>query len=159
MEEQAQIDRAAIGRKGGLKTQSNPALALAIKEDKDGVIRTILDRALHGDRLADIAPDYGVSLQALQYQLMRHAMDEWRDVQAARSLAEYERNKEQIEEASDQLELARARDKIKCSHFELERLIPRLYGQKQEVTVTHRSDLAERIQAAERRIIDVTPEK
>ncbi len=123
------------------------------------MINDILDRALHGERLADIAPTYGVTLQALQYQLMRHAMDEWRDVQAARSLAEYENNKQAITDASDQLELARARDKIKCSHFELERLIPRLYGQKQEVTVTHRRDLGERIQAAEARIIDVVPTK
>ena len=132
-------------------------LSTLIKANPE-VIEHILDRALNGERLKDIAPTYGVSLQALQAQIMRYAPDQWRDTQAARALTEYESNKQELAEAPDLLELARARDKIKCSHFELERLIPRLYGNKQEVTVTHRSDLAERIQAAERRIIDVQAE-
>jgi hypothetical protein len=132
-------------------------LSTLIKRDPT-VIETILARALNGERLRDIAPDYGVSLQALQAQIIKHAPDDWRDTQAARALTEYEDNKQELAEAPDLLELARARDKIRCSHFELERLIPRLYGNKQEVTVTHRSDLAERIQAAERRIIDVQAE-
>lgn len=159
----AQKDTSAQ-RRGAIIANTIAPLATAIAQDKEGVVGAILQRALDGERLLDIAPDYGVSLQGLQYQLIRHAMDQWRDVQAARSLAEYEQNKSELDGAKDALELARARDKIKCSHFELERLIPRLYGQKQEVTHTHKVDLETAIQAAERRIraiadktIDVTP--
>jgi hypothetical protein len=133
-------------------------LALAIKNDPD-VIQRILVRALNGEKLRDIAPEYGVSKQALQQQIIKYAPDDWRDTQAARSMVAYEEARDRLDEPLDVVDIARVREQVRARQWELERLIPRLYGQKQEVTVTHKSDLAERIQAAERRIIDVTPEK
>jgi Zn-dependent peptidase ImmA (M78 family) len=137
-------------------TSARP-LALAIKNDPD-VIQRILVRSLNGEKLRDIAPEYGVSKQALQQQIIKYAPDDWRDTQAARSMVAYEEARDRLEEPLDVVDIARVREQVRARQWELERLIPRLYGQKQEVTVTHRSDLAERIQAAERRIIDVTPE-
>lgn len=131
-------------------------LALAIKQDPT-VIQRILARSLNGEKLKDIAPEYGVSKQALQQQIIKYAPDDWRDTQAARSMVAYEEARDRLEEPLDVLDIARVREQVRARQWELERLIPRLYGQKQEVTVTHKSDLAERIQAAERRIIDVTP--
>ena len=132
-------------------------LAVAIKQDPS-VIESILDRSLNEERLGQIAADYGVTKQALQQQIIRHAPDAWRDTQAARSMVAYEEVRDRLEEPLDALDIARVREQVRSRQWELERLIPRLYGNKQEVTVTHRSDLAERIQAAERRVIDITPE-
>jgi hypothetical protein len=132
-------------------------LSQLIKSDPT-LIERILVRSLNGEKLRDIAPEYGVSKQALQQQIIKYAPDDWRDTQAARSMVAYEEARDRLDEPLDVVDIARVREQVRARQWELERLIPRLYGQKQEVTVTHRSDLAERIQAAERRIIDVTPE-
>jgi len=132
-------------------------LSTLIKRDPT-VIETILTRSLNGERLADIAKDYGVTKQSLQAQIIRYSPDEWKDTQAAKSMVAYEEARDRLDEPLDLPDLARVREQVRSRQWELERLIPRLYGNKQEVTVTHRSDLAERIQAAERRIIDVQAE-
>ena len=127
-----------------------------IKQDPT-VIERILTRSLNGEKLRDIAEEYGVTKQSLQAQIIKHAPDDWRDTQAARSMVAYEEARDQLEKPLGLPDIARINNMVKARQWELERLIPRLYGNKQEVTVTHRSDLAERIQAAERRIIDITP--
>lgn len=132
-------------------------LSTLIKSDQT-VIDRILTRCLNGEKLAVIAQEYGVTKQSLQEQIIRYAPDQWRDTQAARSMVAYEEARDRLDDPLDLPDLARVREQVRSRQWELERLIPRLYGQKQEVTVTHKSDLAERIQAAERRIIDVTPE-
>ena len=128
-----------------------------IKQDPT-VIERILTRSLNGEKLRDIAEEYGVTKQSLQAQIIKHAPDDWRDTQAARSMVAYEEARDQLEKPLGLPDIARINNMVKARQWELERLIPRLFGNKQEVTVTHRSDLAERIQAAERRVIDITPE-
>ena len=59
-------------------------LSALIKADP-AAIETILERSLHGETLREIAASYGVSHQALQKQIIKHAPDEWRDTQAAKS--------------------------------------------------------------------------
>lgn len=136
------------------------------EDEKQQVLQNTLDSALQGKRLKDIAAELNVSAPAIHYQLVRNVPDEWRDVQAARALAELEDAETEIEAAEDMLNLTRAEKKLNHRRWLLERLIPRLYGQKQEVTHTHKVDLETAIQAAERRIraiadktIDVTPQQ
>jgi uncharacterized protein (DUF433 family) len=132
-------------------------LSALIKRDP-AVIETILTRSLNGERLADIAKDYGVTKQSLQAQIIRYSPDEWKDTQAAKSMVAYEEARDRLDEPLELTDLARVREQVRSRQWELERLIPRLYGNKQEVTVTHRSDLAERIQAAERRVVTIEGE-
>jgi hypothetical protein len=144
-------------QKNEVTVQARPLYHL-IKSDPT-VIERILTRSLNGEKLRDIAEEYGVTKQSLQAQIIKHAPDDWRDTQAARSMVAYEEARDQLETEDLGIpDIARINNMVKARQWELERLIPRLYGNKQEVTVTHRSDLAERIQAAERRIIDITPE-
>lgn len=156
MEEQTQV---AVNRETSfpsLPTANKRPLSTLIKSDQS-LMERILVRCLNGEKLATIAQDFGVTKQSLQAQIIKYAPDDWRDTQAARSMVAYEEARDRLDEPLDLPDLARVREQVRSRQWELERLIPRLYGNKQEVTVTHRSDLAERIQAAERRIIDVTP--
>lgn len=98
----------------------------------------ILTRYLQGELLADIAVDLGVSETALNYHLLKPDIREaWREAQVAVSLTDYQEAKSVVKSSPDALSLARAREIARFSQFDLERLEPKLFGQKQELTLTH----------------------
>jgi hypothetical protein len=118
----------------------------------------ILARYEAGEMVASIANDLGISHQAAYSALLRYCGDEWRDSQAARALAEYERAKaslEQCKSSRDPIALACAREQVRTGQWELERLLTRLYGQRTHVTVEQVGDLGDRLRRALER--DVSP--
>lgn len=97
---------------------------------------TVLERYLSDEKTSEIALSYGISRSRLHQWLLEHAEDSWRKAQVARAITGLENAKDMLQEASDPLELARARELLRSSQWELERLFSRLFGQKQEVNVT-----------------------
>lgn len=126
-------------------------------ERREEVCNEVLAKYMDGQQVAAMAKDYGVSDVTIYALLLRERAEDWRDIQQARALARLERAQQEMRDATDMLSLARARELVRSAQFELERLLARFYSAKQELTVTHRHDLADRIQQAEARIIDVTP--
>jgi hypothetical protein len=97
----------------------------------------VLMRYLADERTADIASSLGVHRSGLNQWLLRHAEQEWKDAQVARAITALEKAKDDVESAADALSLARAREMLRSAQWELERLCSRIFGQKQEVSVTH----------------------
>lgn len=129
-------------------------------EDRAERLQTVLERVLNDERTADIAKDLGLSRSALNMALLRYAEDDWRAAQVARALTRVERAKDEREtldvtQPGAALILARARDDEKAAQWELERLLSRLFGQKQELHVTTDGDWGERLRQAKARIGDV----
>jgi len=128
----------------------------------------VLSRYMLGEQVANIAPEYGTSDVTIYALLLREHEQAWVDIQQARALARFERcqdelseSKKEVEVAQDALSLARAREKariaesqLKSAQWELERLLKRLYGQDQNITVNINSDLGDRLRRARERVID-----
>jgi len=118
-------------------------------EDRQRIANSVLERYINGEQVAAIAPEHNLSDVTIYALLLREHEGTWSDIQKARALARLERSQEQLKTADDALSLARARELVRSAQWELERLLSRLYGQKQEVkvdidmTVTVEHSLAE----------------
>lgn len=119
--------------------------------------RKILLRFLSEESTESIAKDYGCTRQSLGQFLLRHAEDEWKDAQIARALARKEKAEDDMANAADPLQLAKARELLKSAQWDLERVCRRIYGQEVSVTVTH-LDLGDRLRRARERVINPEPE-
>jgi hypothetical protein len=97
---------------------------------------SIVQRYIHGERTVDIASSLNVHRTALNYHLLRHCENEWKDAQVAIGITDLQQAEEDLETAADALALARAREQLRGAQWRLERLCSRLYGPKQEVTLT-----------------------
>jgi hypothetical protein len=98
--------------------------------------RDIITRYLSDEKTKDIAASYGVDRSALNYFLLRACEADWKDAQSARAITQLEQAKEELEAAADAFTLARARERLRSAQWDLERLLSRLFGQKQEVSHT-----------------------
>ena len=144
------------------------------QERRDAIAAQVMDRYMLGEQVADMAMEYETSDVTIYALLLREHEVEWKEAQCARALAKKERLEKDVMEARaamrgapDALSLARERDRAKASEillrsaqWELERLLKRLYGQDQTITVNI-VDLGERLRRARERVgggvIDVSP--
>lgn len=100
-------------------------------------VADVIDRLLADETMSAIAKSLQVSRSGLNQLLLREAESEWRTVQIARALSAMELAKERLEAAGgDALSVARARERLRAAQWELERLWSRVYGARQEVTVS-----------------------
>lgn len=105
----------------------------------DSDLPRIIDRYRNLELLADIATEYHCTPQAL-YDRIRLYCDtgkgdaQYHELVTDVYVLRHMRNEDLLEQAPDQLELARARELARCSQWKLERRLNKLYGQKQEVT-------------------------
>ena len=121
-----------------------PKLAESIKrplkslpaERRAEIAQEVLSRYIQGEQIAEMAPEYETSDVTIYALLLKDHQSEWVDIQTARALARYERHQQELVTAPDPLSLARARELVRSAQWELERLLNRLYGAKQEVTHT-----------------------
>jgi predicted DNA-binding protein YlxM (UPF0122 family) len=114
----------------------------------------VIRRYLEDQTTAEIAKEIGVHRSGLHQWLLRNCEEHWREAQIARALSALEEHKDNLRVANDALSLARAREGLRAAQWELERLFGRLYGAKQEVTITDKTDLGERLRRARERVID-----
>jgi len=103
------------------------------------IAQQVLSRYLHGEQVSEMALELETSDVTLYALLLRDHEDQWKDAQIARALARLERNQHGLDLADTPLNLARAREQIRSAQWELERLLSRIYAQKQEVT--HKGNL------------------
>jgi len=76
-----------------------------------------------------------------------------KDAQTARALARLERSQRELEVATDALSLARARETLRGAQWELERLLNKIFGVKQEITHIN-SDLGDKLRRSRERVIE-----
>lgn len=131
----------------------NPT-GVSAKIPQDFDYMTIIDRYLDGERTIDIAASLNVHRTALNYHLLRNLEDEWKSAQVAIGITDLQQAEDDLAEAPDALALARAREQLRSAQWRLERLCSRLFGQKQEVTMTVTGDLGDRLRRARERVIE-----
>ncbi len=148
-------------RKGLGVMNANAAFASLPIDRQQFIIQSTLERALNDERIEDIAVSFGLKRSTLNYNLLAHANDEWRDTQAARALTNLQDAEEAVKNAPDGLSLGRARESLKSAQWALEKLHRRLYGDK--IEVAHSGHVAVTVMnycdAPQQTPIDVTPTK
>lgn len=142
----------------------------------------LLQRYLNDESSEDIARSFGVSAKALNYFLRSKALEEWREAQVAKAeenaneadatykalqarvdafTAIEDKDKRQAEIEACRLQLALARARAERAQWILERLLSRLYGQKQTAEVVISPVLnfvfASQDPQPDAKVIDVTP--
>ena len=95
----------------------------------------ILERIRAGDSLRQIATDVGVSYVGIRAWLLREDRAEYHDVITAALTQRVANADEQLESASDAVNIARAREMAKFARMDLERRRPHLYGQRPSTAV------------------------
>jgi hypothetical protein len=96
----------------------------------------ILLRYLSDESTSTIAADYGVTRQALGQFLLKHVEEDWKEAQVARAIARKEKAEDDIESATDALQLAKARELLKAAQWDLERTCKRIYGIDRDINST-----------------------
>lgn len=107
---------------------------------------SVIERYLNDEKAADIAESLGVKKSMLNYWLLATSEEDWKLAQIARAVtlrdeAEQELTDLRLPADKDeapvaQVELARARERLRSAQWQLERLLRRLYGQEQQVSST-----------------------
>lgn len=127
--------RKKMPQRMGIHKRDDQGKALAVIP-KDLLPSEVIDRYLSDERTADIAASYGVHRSRLNQWLLEYAESHWRNAQVARAVTAKEQAQDDLATASDPLSLARAREQLRAAQWDLERLFSRLFGPKQELTVT-----------------------
>jgi hypothetical protein len=106
-----------------------------------------------------MAPEFETSDVTLYALLLHDHEVEWKDLQTSRALARLERENINLQTAQDPLSLARARELVRSAQWELERLLNRIFGQKQEVTHTIKPEFNVILKQVDSSVIehDITP--
>jgi hypothetical protein len=96
----------------------------------------ILDRVAKGELLREIAEDYGCSRPAVSLFIARSVQkEEYAAVREECIAARLEESTKQIEQAADQLTLARAREAARLWMWRAERELPHIYASKPSTAV------------------------
>lgn len=95
----------------------------------------ILDRIHRGESLRTIAADLGVSNVGLRAWLLREDAEQYQHVITAALALRVAEADEELDSASDNISIARAREQCRFSRMDLERRRPLLYGQKAQQAI------------------------
>ena len=110
---------------------------LPLLPQDDASIKAAIEAYRDGKTCEQLATDYGVSLQAVYSWLLGDLGGPEHDLLVTQALtARIAKADASLDAAPSPLELARAREQARNSRQDLERRRPRLYGQKQEITLT-----------------------
>ena len=93
----------------------------------------IIQRYLNGESIQALAKDAKVSRQAIYQWMHRTGDTHYYDLVTDAMLARLADADQDLEDATDMLDIARAREKAKFTRWDLERRRPGLFGPKQEI--------------------------
>jgi vacuolar-type H+-ATPase subunit H len=94
---------------------------------------TILERVSKGDKIADIAKDYGITQAAISKQLLDDP--EWTEARRNGALSRIEKWEKEIEGISadtNQVMLGRAKEMLSHARWRAEREFPAIWGQQKQ---------------------------
>lgn len=115
------------GKNPTIRARDEQGRNLPVLKDLDP--KGIIARYLGDERSADIAASLGVTRSALNQWLLRTCEDDWKEAQVSRALTRKEKAEDAMEDATDPLQLAKARELLKSAQWELERVCRRIYGE------------------------------
>ena len=156
LQAQKRID-AGIPRGPRGKVDRNPKAGTFLSayslETRQRAAEDAIESLERGETTEQIAQRHNLPGRTLRAWLLA---DDRADIARGRMISyELARTLSDIGEATEPLPLARAREEFRAWPWIAERRESRLYGQKQEVTVTHNTDLGERLRRARERTIEV----
>jgi hypothetical protein len=125
---------------------------------KDVDPNDILERYLAEETSTEIAKSLGVTRSALSLFMLKNAEEQWRSAQVVKALRRKEEADELIETASNPLDLARAREKLKSAQWDLERVCRRIYGQDSVPNAGAGVQININLRRSNGDIVDVSPE-
>ena len=98
--------------------------------------QVIMQRVAEGELLREIAKDYGVSRSAVSHYIAKHAeRQQWMQVREHSIAARLEQAQAELEQAPDQLTLARAREVARLWMWRAEREFGHIYQAKPQTAV------------------------
>lgn len=98
----------------------------------NGDASSILDRLAKGESVAQAAQSLGVSDVTLYGFLLRHAPEQWQELSAGKALSRYEKAKNDLDAAEDQIGIGKARESGKFAQWDLERAARKFYGDNKQ---------------------------
>jgi hypothetical protein len=101
-------------------------------EKRQELADSILTRYEKEDSIADMAKEFGISPTSVYKLLLAERPEDWKIIQGARTLHHLEQYKQAMKDAKDHLELGKAKELATRAGWELERLLAKVYGIKQE---------------------------
>lgn len=117
--------------------------------------QSIVQRYIAGEKIKDMAHQYGVSRIAMYHFLLRHVPEDWMAAQKAKAFAMKEQGEELITDAADPLELGKGREQLRAGQWDLERVDRKNYGRDEQLHVTFDiAALDERLRRARERVIE-----
>jgi hypothetical protein len=114
---------------------------------------SVIERYIAGEKMKNMAQQYGVSDVAMYAFLLRHVPEEWYGAQKARAFAHKERGENGLENPRDPLALGAAREQLRAGQWDLERVDRKVYGRDEQVTITL-VDLGDRLRRARERVTE-----
>jgi transposase-like protein len=109
----------------------NPIRALP-EAERGKLLDAILAHYECGKSIYELAEILGVDNATLYRQLVKHRLEDWREVRGARYHSEIEDAEKEMKEARDPLAVTRARERLANARWMLERLQKQIYGQDRE---------------------------
>ena len=103
-------------------------------------LETVLERVASGERLTDIAAEYGRTLPAFTMALSKYAPDQYRAALQEQAEARMNMREEQLESAADGLSVSRARELLAHARWMLERRNPAQWAQMKQAVQVNSSD-------------------
>src|SRR5438045_5603932 len=88
----------------------------------------LLERFVAGKSIPRIADELGISHVAAYQHLLRHVPNEWKEHQGAKALAVLDKCEEDLEGATDNVTVSRAREYARLQMWKLERTLSNLYA-------------------------------
>ena len=113
--------------------------------------QSVIARYLAGEKIKDIAAQYGVSRIAMYAFLLKFVPEEWTAAQRARAFAMKEQGEELIVNAADPLELGKGREQLRAGQWDLERVDRKTYGRDEQQLTVNVFDLGDRLRRARER--------
>lgn len=142
---------------GILRLTGSTGLAGLEQEQRDSILGDALNRFAAGETLGEIGNSLGVSRQTLTNWLIREHPEQYSAAQktlASLFATEMRTRLEEIDihSANAHLAIARAREQNNTDKFILERRFPKQFGQHNQIDITHKIDIAERLERARERL-------
>lgn len=88
----------------------------------------VLKRLRSGESVRQLAASLGISHESTYEWLLRNCPEDWVSISAAKSLARMEKAEEAMDDADDNVKVAKARESHRMGAWTLERVARALYG-------------------------------